>query len=73
MWRNLAIADLLNKPEDCCLWREQIGQYIDQADSAYQVFLLLNKPLYADISQIYSAVPLRKGLGTNLGERLDLE
>lgn len=31
---NLAIADLLNKPEDCCLWREQIGQYIDQADSA---------------------------------------
>ena len=40
---NLAIADLLNKPEDCCLWREQIGQYIDQADSAYQVFLLLNK------------------------------
>lgn len=41
---NLAIADLLNKPEDCCLWREQIGQYIDQADSAYQVFLLLNKP-----------------------------
>ena len=41
---NLAIADLLNKPEDCCLWRERIGQYIDQADSAYQVFLLLNKP-----------------------------
>ena len=26
------------------MWREQIGQYIDQADSAYQVFLLLNKP-----------------------------
>lgn len=44
---NLAIADLLNKPEDCCLWREQIGQYIDQADSAYQVFLLLNKPYTA--------------------------
>ena len=40
----VAIADLLNKPEDCRRWREQIGQYIDEANSAFEVFLLLNKP-----------------------------
>lgn len=40
----LAIADLLNNPEDLRRWREQVGRHIDLADSAYKVFLLLNKP-----------------------------
>lgn len=41
---NVSIADLLNKPEDLRRWRQQIGQYIDQANSPFEVFLLINKP-----------------------------
>ena len=40
----IVIADLLNKPEDLRRWREQVGRHIDQADSAHEIFLLLNKP-----------------------------
>lgn len=40
----VAIADLLNKPEDLRRWREQVVRHIDQADSAHEIFLLLNKP-----------------------------
>ena len=32
---SLAIADLLNKPDDLALWRKQVGSVIDEADSAF--------------------------------------
>lgn len=42
----MVMADLLNNPEDLHRWREQVGAQIDRADSAYGVFMLLNKPYY---------------------------
>lgn len=38
------MADLVNNPEDLKKWRQQVGKQIDNADSAYGIFNLVNKP-----------------------------
>ena len=38
------MADLVNNPEDLKKWRRQVGKQIDNADSAYGIFTLVNKP-----------------------------
>ena len=38
------MADLVNNPEDLKKWRQQVGEQIDNADSAYGIFTLVNKP-----------------------------
>ena len=38
------MADLVNNPEDLKKWRQQVGKQIDNADSAYGIFTLVNKP-----------------------------
>ena len=40
---SLAIADLLNKPDDLALWRKQVGSVIDEADSAVQIYMMVTK------------------------------
>ena len=40
---SIAIADLLNKPEDLDLWRKQVGGAIDEADSAFQIYMMVTK------------------------------
>lgn len=40
---SIAIADLLNKPEDLDLWRKQIHGVIDEADSAFQIYMMVTK------------------------------
>lgn len=40
---SLAIADLLNKPDDLALWRKQVGSVIDEADSAFQIYMMVTK------------------------------
>ena len=38
------MADLVNNPEDLKKWRQQVGKQIDNSDSAYGIFTLVNKP-----------------------------
>lgn len=38
------MADLVNNSEDLKKWRQQVGKQIDNADSAYGIFTLVNKP-----------------------------
>ena len=40
---SIAIADLLNKPEDLDLWRKQVGGAIDEADSVFQIYMMVTK------------------------------
>ena len=40
---SIAIADLLNKPEDLDLWRKQVGAAIDEADSVFQIYMMVTK------------------------------
>lgn len=40
---SLVIADLLNKPDDLALWRKQVGSVIDEADSAFQIYMMVTK------------------------------
>ena len=40
---SLTIADLLNKPDDLALWRKQVGSVIDEADSAFQIYMMVTK------------------------------
>lgn len=40
---SIAIADLLNKPDDLALWRKQVGSVIDEADSAFQIYMMVTK------------------------------
>lgn len=38
------MADLVNNPDDLKKWRQQVRKQIDNADSAYGIFTLVNKP-----------------------------
>ena len=38
------IGNLLDNPDDLSKWRNQVGALIDDAESAYDVFNLINKP-----------------------------
>ena len=38
------IGNLLDNPDDLSKWRNQVGSLIDDAESAYDVFNLINKP-----------------------------
>ena len=40
---SIAIADLLNKPDDLDLWRKQVRGVIDEADSAFQIYMMITK------------------------------
>ena len=40
---SLVIADLLNRPEDLKLWREQVRNTIDEATTAFQVYMMVTK------------------------------
>ena len=40
---SIAIADLLNKPDELDLWRKQVGSAIDEADSAFQIYMMVTK------------------------------
>lgn len=40
---SIAIADLLNKPDELDLWRKQVGSVIDEADSAFQIYMMVTK------------------------------
>lgn len=40
---SIAIADLLNKPDELDLWRKQVGCAIDEADSAFQIYMMVTK------------------------------
>ena len=39
----IAIADLLNKTDELDLWRKQVGGVIDEADSAFQIYMMVTK------------------------------
>lgn len=38
------MVDLVSNPDDLEKWRQQVGKQIDNADSAYGIFTLVNKP-----------------------------
>ena len=40
---SIAMADLLNNPDDLALWRKQVGCAIDDADSAFQIYMMVTK------------------------------
>jgi len=40
---NLVMVDLVNKPEDLAAWRKLVGSLIDDAESAYEIFNMLDK------------------------------
>lgn len=40
---HLVIADLINRPEDLKIWRTQLGTQIDEAESAFQIYLMVTK------------------------------
>lgn len=40
---NLAIVDLINKPDALSAWREQVGSQIDEADSVFQIYIMVTK------------------------------
>ena len=40
---SIAIADLLNNPDDLVLWRKQVGCAIDEANSAFQIYMMVTK------------------------------
>ena len=40
----LKVLDITENPENLRLWREQMRSLIDQADNAYNLYLLVNKP-----------------------------
>lgn len=40
---SIVIADLLNKPDELDLWRKQVGAVIDEADSAFQIYMMVTK------------------------------
>lgn len=41
---HLAIANLVESKEDLNAWRKQTGDLVDQAESPFQVFMLITKP-----------------------------
>lgn len=40
---NLVMVDLVNKPEDLAAWRKLVGSLIDEAESAYEIFNMVDK------------------------------
>ena len=54
---SLRIGDLLNKPDDLAEWRKMVGGFIDEAESATQVFSLITKSyLLAFLAQTAGAL-----------------
>lgn len=43
---NISFWNLIENPADLIRWRQQVGEQIDQADNAYEVFLQINKSYY---------------------------
>lgn len=43
---NISFGNLIENPADLTRWRQQVGEQIDQADNAYEVFLQISKPYY---------------------------
>lgn len=40
----MRILDITENPENLRLWREQMQKMINDADSAFQIYMLVNKP-----------------------------
>ena len=58
-----SMVDLLSKEEDLAKWREMVGNQIDSAKNASQVFSLLNKPYYLTFLKFAAPALSGKDLG----------
>lgn len=70
---SFSMVDLLNKEEDRAKWREMMGEQIDSAENAGQVFSLLNKPYYLTFLKFSAPVLSQKDLGQLLADAWILE
>ena len=70
---SFSMVDLLNKEEDLAKWREMVGEQIDSAEKAGQVFFLLNKPYYLTFLKFTAPVLSQEDLGQLLAHAWILE
>lgn len=62
----LSMVDLVNNSDDCTKWRSTVGQQIDSAENAHQVFVLLNPPYYLTFIKFAAPALSERDLGTLL-------
>lgn len=70
---SIAMIDLVRNETDRARWRQSVGERIDSAENARQVFLLLNKPYYLTFLQFAAPVLSQKDLGQLLADAWVLE
>ena len=70
---SFSVVDLLNKAEDRAKWREMVSKQIDSAESASQIFSLLNKPYYLTFLKFAAPVLSQEELGQLLAHAWILE
>ena len=70
---SIAMIDLVRNETDRARWRQSVGERIDSAENARQVFLLLNKPYYLTFLKFTAPVLSQKDLGQLLADAWVLE
>lgn len=63
---NISVGNLIENPADLTRWRQQVGEQIDQADNAYEVFLQISKPYYLAFLKYAAPALSEKDLGQML-------
>ena len=43
---NISFGNLIENPTNLTRWRQHVGEQIDQSETAYEIFLLINKSYY---------------------------
>ena len=60
---SLSMVDLINNSDDCTRWRRKVGEQIDSAENAHQIFVLLNPPYYLTFIKFAASALSEKDLG----------
>ena len=63
---NISFGNLIENPADLTRWRQQVGEQIDLSETAYEIFLLINKSYYLAFLKYAAPALSDKDLGQML-------
>lgn len=63
---NISFGNLIENPADLTRWRQQVGEQIDLSETAYEIFLLINKSYYLAFLKYAAPALSEKDLGQML-------
>ena len=70
--RNISFGNLIENPTDLTRWRQLVGEQIDQSETAYEIFLLINKSYYLAFLKYGAPALSEKDLGQMLSSAWSL-